>query len=229
VTTMLVRILQKWAPLVKTEMTETLNQAKRQQDIVVLLHGLGGTRLDMWRMGRRLKRLGFKVNNWGYRSVGNRIETHANRLAAYLTELSQKAAGAKIHLVTHSMGGIIIRKMLVDQDFGFLGRIGMIAPPHQGSHAARKLNRFFGWLTPSLLQLSDAQDSFVNQLPNSLSEKGVDFGIIESTKDRVIVQGGVLLDGYCDYAQVNAHHGVAPLYDETITLVEGFLVNGKFG
>ena len=205
-----------------------MNQTKQQQDIVVLLHGLGGTRLDMWRMAGRLKRLGFRVKNFGYRSVGNRIETHAERFGKFLTQLSENEAGATIHLVTHSMGGIITRTMLAENDFDCLGRIVMIAPPHKGSHAARKLNRYIGWLTPSLLQLSDVEDSFVNQLPNSLREKGLEFAIIESTKDRVIAQGKVILDGYCDYAQVNAHHGIAALYDETITLVEDFLVNGKF-
>ena len=205
-----------------------MNQTTQQQDIVVLLHGLGGTRLDMWRMAGRLKRRGFKVKNFGYRSVGNRIETHAKRLGVFLNDLCEKEPGTTIHLVTHSMGGIITRTMLTEYDFDCLGRVVMITPPHQGSHAARKLNRFIGWLTPSLLQLSDVEDSFVNQLPNSLSEKGIEFAIIESTKDRVIAQGKVILDGYCDYAQVNAHHGIAALYDETITLVEDFLVDGKF-
>ena len=205
-----------------------MNQTKQQPDIVVLVHGLGGTRLDMWRMSGRLKRLGFTVKNFSYRSVGNRIETHAKRFGAFLTELCQQHDGRTIHLVTHSMGGIITRTMLTEYDFDCLGRVVMIAPPNKGSHAARKLNRYIGWLTPSLLQLSDVEDSFVNQLPNSLNEKEIEFAIIESTRDRVIEQGKVILDGYCDYAQVHAHHGIAAMYDETITLVEDFLVNGKF-
>ena len=199
----------------------------QQQDTVVLIHGLGGTRLDMWLMARRLRGLGFNVRNWGYRSLGNRIETHAARLAEFLTKLSQET-NQKIHLATHSMGGIITRAMLADHAIERLGRIVMIAPPHQGSHAARKLNRFIGWLSPSLLQLSDVESSFVNRLPNSFKQRGIEFAIIESIRDRVIVQGGVLLNGHHDYAQIRAHHGVATFYDETITLVENFLVNGEF-
>lgn len=208
-------------------MFKNTNLQQNQQDTVVLLHGLGGTRLDMWRMARRIKSLGFNVRNWGYRSMGNRIETHAGRLGEFLTKLSQETGGG-IHLATHSMGGIITRTMLVDNEIDRLGRVVMIAPPHQGSHVARKLNRFIGWLSPSLLQLSDVESSFVNQLPNSFMQRDIEFAIIESTRDRVIVQGGVLLNGCHDYAQIRAHHGVAPLYDETITLVENFLVNGKF-
>ena len=205
-----------------------MNRKQNQQpDTVVLVHGLGGSRLDMWRMARRLRGLGFNVRNWGYRSIGNRIETHATRLAEFLTKLSQESNG-KLHLATHSMGGIITRAMLADHTIQHLRRIVMIAPPHQGSHVARKLSHFIGWLSPSLSQLSDVESSFVNQLPNSFKQRDIEFAIIESTRDRVIAQGKVLLNGHHDYARISAHHGVATYCNETISLVENFLVNGKF-
>ena len=203
-------------------------KSENHRDVVVLVHGLGGNRLDMWPIGRRLKRLGFKVRNWGYRSVGNRIESHATRLAGDLTDLDRQVAG-RIHLVTHSMGGIISRTMFAQNDFANIGRVVMLAPPHQGSHVARKLTRYIGWLSPSLQQLSDSADSFVNGLPNSFEQKGIEFAIVESTKDRVIVQGGVHLDGYRDYARVEGQHGILPWYPKTIQLVEDFLVGGEFG
>jgi len=104
----------------------------------------------------------------------------------------------------------------------------MLAPPHQGSHVARKLTRYIGWLSPSLQQLSDSTDSFVNGLPNSFKQKGIEFAIVESTKDRVIERGGVYLDGYRDYARVDGHHGVLTWYSKTIQLVEEFLIGGEF-
>jgi esterase/lipase len=58
-----------------------MNQTPLSNDIVVLVHGLGGSRLDMWPLARQLRRRGYAVRNWGYRSVGQRIETHAARLA----------------------------------------------------------------------------------------------------------------------------------------------------
>ena len=202
-------------------------KSENHRDVVVLVHGLGGNRLDMWLIGRRLKRLGFKVRNWGYRSVGNRIESHATRLAGDLTDLDRQVAG-RIHLVTHSMGGIISRTMFAQNDFANIGRVVMLAPPHQGSHVARKLTRYIGWLSPSLQQLSDSADSFVNGLPNSFEQKGIEFAIVESTKDRVIVQGGLHLDGYGDYARVDGHHGVLNWYSKTIQLVEDLLIGEGF-
>ena len=201
---------------------------KHQNEIVVLVHGLGGSRIQMWPIARRLKRLGYEVRNWGYRSLGNRVETHAKRLGMELTTLDSQVSGSKIHLVTHSMGGIIARTMFADFEFQNLGRVVMLAPPHRGSHVARKLTPYIGWLTPSLSQLSDSLDSFVNQLPNTLTQKGIEFGIVESTKDRVISQGGVHLEGYRDYANVAGHHGVLTWYRDTIRLVEDFLAQGKF-
>lgn len=197
------------------------------KDTVVLIHGLGGNRMDMWPIGRRLKQLGFKVQNWGYRSIGNRIERHADRLGNKFAELDRQTIG-RIHLVTHSMGGIITRKMLANQSFDNIGRVIMLAPPNKGSHVARKLTPFIGWLSPSLSQLSDSTDSFVKRLPNSLKKANLEFGIVESTKDRVIVQGGVHLDGLSGYARVDGHHGFLPWYSETIRLVENFLIHGKF-
>lgn len=204
-----------------------MNQTDQQNDIVVLIHGLGGSRLDMWPLGRRLKRSGYNVRDWGYRTFGHRIETHAQRLAQDLVAMDAKISGGKIHLVTHSMGGIIARTVLANHAIENLGRVVMLAPPHRGSHMARKLAPYLGWLTPSLNQLSDAEDSFVNQLPNSLRPE-VEFGIVEASKDRVIVQGGVLLDGYRDYARVTGHHGVLAWYPQTIQLAEEFLVHGRF-
>ncbi len=199
-----------------------------QNDVVVLVHGLGGSRIDMWPISSRLKRLGYEVRNWGYRSLGNRVETHAQRLGKELSLLDGKMSDGQLHLVTHSMGGIIARTMFADFEFKNLGRVVMLAPPHRGSHVARKLTPLVGWLTPSLEQLSDSADSFVNRLPNTLKQKEIEFGIIESTKDRVIEQGGVHLEGYRDYARVEGHHGVLTWYSNTIRLVEDFLTQGKF-
>ena len=201
---------------------------KIQNEIVVLVHGLAGTRMDMWRVARSLKRKGYEVHNWGYRSFGNNIETNAQRLEEKLNALDETATDKKIHVVTQSMGGIILRKTLAESEFQNIGRVVMLAPPHQGSHAARFFAPYLGWLMPSLLQLSDVGDSFVNQLPNSFKRKGIEFGIVESSVDRVIAQGNVLLDGYQDYARVAGQHGIFAWYSATVRQVEDFLADGKF-
>lgn len=197
-------------------------------DTILLIHGLGGSRFGMWPISRRLKRLGYRVNNWSYRSVSHPIETHADSLAKELTILDRQTNASKIHVVTHSMGGVIARSVFANYQFENLGRVVMLAPPNRGSHAARKLTPLIGWLVPSLEQLSDAPDSFVNGLVNSLDQNEIEFGIIEASKDRVIAPGGVHLDGYRDFAVVDGHHEILTWYSQTISLVENFLVHGRF-
>lgn len=206
----------------------SLEPSQKTQELVVLIHGLGGTRIDMLPIARKLKKSGFQTRRWGYRSLGNRIETHANRLGIFLQKIEADHPNQKLHLVTHSMGGIITRTMLSQFQLDNLERVVMLAPPHQGSHAARKLYPFFGWLTPSLKQLSDAPDSFVRNLPNPFENNQFDFGIVEAKKDRVIERGNVLLDGYRDYAEVHGHHGILTWYSNTIQLVDNFLNHGRF-
>jgi pimeloyl-ACP methyl ester carboxylesterase len=205
-----------------------LETPKKNQELVVLIHGLCGTRIDMLPLARKLNKSGFQTRRWGYRSIGNRIETHATRLGVFLKKMESTQPHRKIHLVTHSMGGIITRTMLSQIQLKNLERVVMLAPPHQGSHAARKLSPFFGWLTPSLKQLSDEPDSFVRNLPNPFENNEIDFGIVEAEKDRVIEQGNVLLDGYRDYAKVCGHHGILTWYSNTIQLVDNFLNHGHF-
>ena len=195
---------------------------------VVLIHGLGGTRFDMWPISRRLKRCGFDVKNWGYRSIGNSIETHAERLALELQANKKLNQEKSVDFVTFSMGGIILRTMLSRHKMSNIGRVIMLAPPHRGSHTAKWLARYIGWATPSLAQISDAPDSFVNNLPNPFLDQNIEFGIVVAGKDRVIAPNCVELDGFRDIATVNAHHGILTWYSKTAQLVEDFLLHGSF-
>lgn len=178
-------------------------------------------------MSKRLERQGFDCWNWNYRSFGRQIETTVDLLGRDLSRLNRRCCG-RFHLVTHSMGGIIARAVFETWKFDRMGRLVMMAPPHSGSHVARVLAPWFNWLTPSLGQLSDDKNSFVNQLPNSFLNNQIEFGLIEAKRDRVVRQGSVVISGYEDYATVDGHHGILPWYPRTMELVENFLASGRF-
>ena len=199
-----------------------------KQETVVLVHGLGGSRLDMWPISRKLKQTGLNTINWGYSSIGRRIEEIADKMETQLSEINEQSAGSEFHLVTHSMGGIIARTVFARRSLKNLGRVVMLAPPHRGSDVARMLTPYLGWLAPSLEQLADTPGSFVNRLPNSLRQNNIEFGIVEAKRDRVVPTGHTRLDGYQDISQVDGHHGVLTWYPQTIRLVESFLNSGSF-
>ena len=203
------------------------------REMVLLIHGLVGSKLDMWPLQRKLSRAGYQTCNWSYRSLGLPIETHASRLVEKLCELLNDDSLDRLHLVGHSMGGIILRAALSDERLNSqhqskFGRLVMLASPNGGSHVATKLKPFLSWAYPSLGQLSDQPDSYVNQLPNSPAARQLEFGIVEATKDRVIHPHALELAGRTDYARVNGHHGVLTWYAQTFKFVEAFLENGRF-
>lgn len=195
---------------------------------VILVHGLCGSRLDMWPLARHLRRQGFEVTNWGYLSLLGRIEQYAEQLGEVLLRAETESSTGRFHLVTHSMGGIIARTVLLQHELSRLGRMVMLAPPNQGSFVARHLAPYLRWLAPTLEQLSDAPQSYVNQLGNPLASRPLELGIIEAARDRVIAPGKVVLEGYRDLARVNGHHGILSWYPQTLELVSSFLQQGSF-
>jgi len=103
-------------------------------ECVVLLHGIGDTKFSMLKLENDLKDAGYKTINVGYPANGKKIETIANdELAAAIEKCSDYR---KIHIVSHSMGGLVIRYYLNEHNLPEGSRIVMLSPPNKGSEVA---------------------------------------------------------------------------------------------
>lgn len=146
------------------------------RECVILLHGLGRTSLSMLGIESVLSGAGYYVANSGYDSRAGDIEGLAD--SAITAALNECAAwhAARIHFVTHSLGGILVRQYLQDHSIDGLGRIVMLAPPNQGSEVADLLrdNSLYRFATgPAGQQLGTGAQSVPLRLQPIPGEIGV--------------------------------------------------------
>lgn len=144
----------------------------REKETVVLVHGLGRSRLSLWPLQRRLEREGFVILNFPYAPTFQRFDVIVDNFHGFLRDRLQTS---RYHLVGHSLGNIIIRGGFLAGYGGDLGCVVMLAPPNQRPLLAHKLHR----LAPFRIWAGDcgqrlASESFYATLPRP----DVPFGVI---------------------------------------------------
>ncbi len=106
-----------------------------ERPLVVLVHGLLMTGLDLTLLARRLRRCGFATRIFSYASVRGDIDDSVERLYRFVAALHP----VTLHLVGHSLGGLLIRLLLDRHPELPPGRVVTIGTPHNGSVVARRL------------------------------------------------------------------------------------------
>ena len=106
---------------------------------VILLHGMARSKSSMGKLEKYLTMEGYTVLNDGYPSTQKTVEAIADDHLAPMVERCKKNGAQKIHLVTHSLGGIVVRQYLQTRSLPEGSRIVMISPPNQGSELADAL------------------------------------------------------------------------------------------
>ncbi len=197
------------------------------REMVVAVHGLAAHRLVMLPLVRRCRAAGYQTTNWGYRSVLKDIDSNAQRLADTLQQLDQDERIDKLHLVGHSLGCIVTRRAVFERRPTKLGRIVMVCPPNQGSHVATRLQPWLGWLSPSLRQITDRRDSFVNRLPG-LESLAAEVGIIVASSDLVVAAESAQLPGTRATCVIDGMHSGILFKASTARAVIQFLRSGDF-
>ncbi|HEX5010585.1 MAG TPA: alpha/beta fold hydrolase [Planctomycetota bacterium] len=194
------------------------------RDLVVLVHGMGRTPLSMRPLARVLEQQGYDVLNWDYSSTGPTVAELGTQLAAAVRE-RPRAPGARVHFVTHSLGGIVVRAALASDPPPDVGRVVMLAPPNQGARAADAAQPWVGWWLKPLSELGTGDGSTARTLP---VPPGVEIGVIAGGFDGKVSVEETHLAGETDHVVVPGTHSFLMLRSDVQGLVLGFLATGHF-
>jgi pimeloyl-ACP methyl ester carboxylesterase len=200
---------------------------------VVVVHGLWMNGLVMLPLARRLERCGFQVTRHGYRSVSRGLRENARTLAAVC-----RKAGGRLHLIGHSLGGLVIMTMLQDHPEISVHRVVLIGSPYADSAAAHGLARF-AW---SRRVLGHTIRDWLRR-PRPRVPDGVELGVIAGDASfglgRLFVNlpapndGVVMLDetrvpGAADSIVLHTSHSAMLVSREVARAACTFLKNGSF-
>ena len=210
-------------------------------ECVVLLHGLNRSWRAMRPMASALQEAGFTTVNVDYPSQAGRVEEIAP--LAVGTGLSEcRAAGAdRIHFVTHSMGGILLRYENERAPIPDLGRVVMLGPPNQGSEL---IDATQDW--PGIERISGAAGMQMgtdeNSIPSNLGPVDFELGVVAGTGTINVLASAMLpnpddgkvsvaatrVAGMDDFLVVTNSHRYIMRSDVVLRNTESFLKTGRF-
>lgn len=198
----------------------------QKNSYVVLLHGFWRTSKSLSKIERVLKRKGYVVVNVNYPSKSKTIEECAEYLKRVIEEKCVDN-NKTINFITHSMGGIVLRYYLANNNLINLGRVVMSAPPNKASKWADLLCKFKiarNLLGPALGQFTSYGESILKKLP----EPNYEVGIIAGKYDFTVPGDDVKLKNMKDYMLVPKIHTFILDDDLAIDGAINFLEMGSF-
>ena len=211
-------------------------------ECVVLLHGLARTSSSLNVMQKALEEDGYLTANIDYPSREHEIAALATlAVGEGLASCREGEDVEKIHFVTHSLGGILVRQYLSTETVDELGRVVMLGPPNQGSDAVDDLDGLpgFDWLNGLAgHQLGKGEAS----VPLALGPVDFELGVIAGNRTIDPITSAVLddpndgkvsvedtkIDGMDDFVVVEHSHAFMMRMRQPIELTLQFLRTGSF-
>lgn len=210
-----------------------------ENECVILIHGFNKTSLDMSSLDKYLSGSGYNTECPTLPTTFRTVEDCTALFKQKFPEIAEKYD--RIHLVGHSMGGLIIRKFLSENHVPNLGRCVLIATPNQGTDLAGFVARYFKFSLRLFRSIEDFQPGGL-PIPSPMQAPTLEIGVIagsdsnlllgkfiEGENDGRVPVDGVPFPGMTDftvapYGHHNIHHTA-----EVAILVINFLRNGTFG
>lgn len=210
-------------------------------ECVVLLHGLGRVSNSMGELETKLGPAGYSVANIRYPSRSHPVDVLAeDAIGRGLSECRAKGA-QKIHFITHSLGGILLRYYVGEHKIDELGRVVMLGPPNQGSQIVDGLLpvpgfRFIGG--PAGVTLGTGEESIIASLgpvdfdlgviAGSTNINPLEFLFIDGPSDSIVSVESTRVEGMNAHIVLPATHTFMMRNNAVIEQAIHYLKTGDF-
>lgn len=166
-----------------------MNTRDNNRETVILVHGIWMTGLEMGWLGRRLAGQRFDLHYFRYRSLHMSPAENASKLKQMIIDMGL----TRLHLVGHSLGGIVLMHLFDQYPDIPQGRVVLLGSPVLGSGVARVMARKT-WYRPFLG--SSIHKGLLGDAPMWRGDR--DLGVIAGTRGMGMgrVVGGI--DGVSD-------------------------------
>lgn len=215
--------------------------AQQPAECVLLVHGL-------WRTGNAMNSIAEDLAEWGYHpviisypSTEHDIPTLANKWIAEGLQQCEKSGARKYHIVTHSMGGILVRHYLQQHTLPAGSRIVMLSPPNQGAELSEKFGKeeWFEWIAgPAAISLTKQPDGIIRKLAPIQGEIGIiaaqrawslwPESWLPKPNDGTIGVENMRLDEMRDFVLIENGHAMMRFDDNVQAQIRHFLHQGRF-
>ncbi|MEX0915490.1 MAG: alpha/beta fold hydrolase [Wenzhouxiangellaceae bacterium] len=201
---------------------------------VVLVHGLWYGRPSMLPLARRLRKRGWNCSLFGYSSIFGRPGDNVARLAEWLEDID----GDPLHFVGHSLGGLIVLKMLAESGATLPGgRVVLLGSPLTGSAVARRMagNRA---LRPWIGRAAGVLDSGIGHLPGDREVAAIAgsaslgagrlIADLEKPHDGTVSVNETRVPGLADHCELPVSHTGLVFSREVAEAIDSFFRTGRF-
>ncbi|MCF6282839.1 MAG: hypothetical protein L3J28_11635 [Candidatus Polarisedimenticolaceae bacterium] len=210
-------------------------------ECAILLHGLARTAGSMAELETKLNAEGYLVVNVDYPSRKKPINELSEIAVGEGIKRCNENNASPINIVTHSLGGILVRFYFKNRPTTEIKRVVMLGPPNQGSEVVDKIKNIPGFELfngPAGMALGTQEDD----LPRSLGPVNFELGVIAGTQsinlilstflpnpdDGKVSVEGTKVAGMCGFITLPATHPFLMTNDRVIEEVINFLRSGAF-
>jgi len=209
---------------------------RTSDEVIVLLHGLWMHGLTMEPLRWRLRQQsGLPVHVYDYPSMGQGLAPNSRRLAEFLSRIP----AGKLHLVGHSLGGVLALQTLARMPAAPPGRVVCIGSPLVGSGAAAELASWTGGkamlgktIRESVLESPLRRYEGDREVGVIAGDLGFGIGLVtasvEAPHDGTVAVSETRLPGIADHVVLPVTHTAMLLSRNVADQTAWFIRHGKF-